>query len=71
MGGWELILWGSVVATGTLLYLCLVADEIEFVEQDLRHVEFVERKAYKRRLERAGGGGVSEPSDVIETIQAA
>ncbi len=68
MGGWQLILWGAVMAAGTLLFLRLVADEIELTEEDVRHFETTEHKAYKRRLQEAAAAGGEEE---IETVQAA
>ena len=49
MLGWKSLLWACVCATGVLLFLKAVADELDRVERDLRGLEQGQRRAFSRR----------------------
>ena len=68
MSGWQLILFGAVMAAGALLFLRLVAYEIELVERDLQHFEVAQRKAYERRRELSAGGEGNEEIPLAHAV---
>ncbi len=49
MSGWKGFLWASVCATGVLLFLKAVADELEHVERNLRGLEQAQRRAAEKK----------------------
>jgi len=55
MGGWHVLIWSAVCVAGALLFLGIVAAEMEAVSSYLRLLDEQERKAYQKRLEEAEG----------------
>lgn len=51
MSGWSILTGCGICATGAVLFLKLVADEMEYTESGLRQLEQHERRAYKQRIE--------------------
>ena len=53
MNGWDSLLCGVISVWGGLVFLRLVATQIDLSERGIASFEEQERKAYKRRLEAA------------------
>ena len=51
MSGWELLTYGAICATGVLLYLKLVTDDIVLAVEALRRLQRQQHKEYLHRLE--------------------
>lgn len=63
MSGWTIIIYGAVAFGGVLLFLQLVACELEHVAQQLRKSELTARRALARQHQ-------SESAQVIESRAA-
>ena len=61
MGGWRILTTIAAGACGTLVFLKLVADEIELTAEDLRLLEDSERRARRKRLEIAAAASEAVP----------
>ena len=59
MSGWDFIISAGIVGAGMLLFLQLIADDLELAALHLKAMAERERKAYEKRL--------SEP-DPVEVV---
>ena len=50
MGGWYILAGGVGCAWGVLLFLGLVADQVQVLDQTLCRFEHQQKKAYEKRL---------------------
>lgn len=53
MTGWRVLTWFSVCATGTVLFLKLVANAVDAAEKTTAALDRQERRAYANRLREA------------------
>ncbi len=60
MSGWRVFGSGAASAFGALVFLTVVANEVERVEQDLRLWDAREREALRKRKIRAAMMGLPE-----------
>ncbi len=49
MTGWHILVYGAACGWGAVIFLKIVADEIELKVEDLRHLDDRERRVYEKR----------------------